>query len=201
MKEQVKSYFDQINMSAECEQRIEKALACKSKKKVITWGSYFKIAAACIVLCFLVTDITVYAKTGEGIIRRILSFANNAHFETYTDEQGNEIGSSGSLDLDNAVAPAEYRDGRLYLTINGENKDITDEISDSEAYVFTYTDTEQNTHIMIIGGKPETFGYAEFIKDADDEWCGGYFHGGEVGGTINPEWLENAKEALDIPWK
>ena len=71
---------------------------------------------------------------------------------------------------------------------------------DTQAYMYTYVDVEEVTHYLIVGGTPEEFGYAEFMKDATGTWVGGYFQGGVVGGDITPVWLENAKEQLDIPW-
>ena len=45
------------------------------------------------------------------------------------------------VNTEEATAPAEYVDGRLYLTVNGENLDITEEISDTNAYTYIYEDT------------------------------------------------------------
>ena len=202
MQKELKEVFHQVEMPDRCVLNIEKAIEqkkegasfCKKTSKL----PRFAAAAAAVVMALLLTDGVVYAYTGNGIISRIIAF-NGAAFTKTVDEEGNTT-SVAEVNTEEATAPAEYVDGRLYLTVNGENLDITEEISDTNAYTYIYEDTASVTHYIIIGGKPESFGYAEFLQGADKEWIGGSFIGGEVGGTINPDWLQMAKEELNIPW-
>lgn len=200
MEQELKEVFRQVEMSDKCVLDIEKAM---EEKKVSPRGKVRKIprvaaVAAAAVMALLLMDGAVYAYTGQGLISRIVSF-NGTVFTRSVDEEGG-MTSTAELNLAEETAPAEYIDGRLYLTVNGENLDITEEISDTTAYTYVYEDGASITHYIIVGGKPETFGYAEFLQDADKEWIGGSFVGGEVGGTINPDWLQKAKEELNIPW-
>ena len=209
MENRVKEVYGQIRMPEQCSQRIEGAMRNKQRNKQADTsknpagyrrlpGPAVALAAA---LLLVLVNGTAYAYTGEGIISRILSFANNAIFTESVDEEGNMV-SSATLDTANATAPAVYKDGRLWFTANGENIDITEQISDSQAYIYDYRDSQGIKHYLILGGDPETFSYAEFLYDENKNpaWVGGYFTSGKVGETINPVWLENAKAKLGIPW-
>lgn len=202
MEKELKEVFKQVEMPDKCVLNIEKAIEGKGgnmfQRRKIHKIPRAVAAAAAILMALLVTDGVVYAYTGSGLLSRIVGY-NGAVFTKTVDEEGNAT-SEAELNLDEAAAPAEYKDGRLYFTANGENLDITEEISDTKAYTYTYQDAGSVIHYMIVGGKPESFGYAEFLQGADGEWIGGSFVGGEVGGTINPHWLQNAKQELNIPW-
>lgn len=199
----IKSY-NKVMMSQACEEKIRNAMLRKSEceNKPVNRHCYIPrpvMACALVIAFLLAADGVVYAYSGSGIISYFLSFAQNAVFTREIDENGT-VGASASFDTSEAVAPAEYVDGRLIFTGNGEQIEITEQVSETKAYTYTYVDGEKVTHYMIIGGRPEEFGYAEFMKDADNNWIGGYFQGGVVGGNISPVWLEEAKDMLQIPW-
>lgn len=205
MKERFQEVYEQIRMPEECSSRIEQAMQCKraDRKKYVTgyrWKHGFAAALAAAMI-LVAADATVYAYTGSGFISRVMSWANNAIFTEEVDEEGNLVGTA-ALDTSDMTAPAVYQNGHLWFTANGENIDITSQVSEVRAYIYDYTDGEGITHYLIVGGAPETFGYAEFLYDAtkDPGWIGGYFTSGKVGETINPDWLENAKDELGIPW-
>ena len=209
MEKKFKEIYDQVRMSEECSQRIEQAMQNKAEGTSNSlmrcgWTRRPEFAVTfvlAVVVLFLLADRTVYAYTGWGIISRISSFAGNAVFTREIDEEGNHI-STGTFNTSEDTAPAEFKEGRLWFTANGENIDITDQVSENKAYVYDYTDGQGITHYLIVGGDPETFGYAEFMYDKTQPpgWIGGYFTAGKVGETINPNWLEKAKKELNIPW-
>lgn len=204
LQEKVKRSYDKVIMSKACEEQIKNAIRKKSDSRSKAKNIYRYIpkpiaACALAVGAVLLVNGTVYAYTGNGIISYFFSFAQNAVFTRQTDENGTES-ASASFHTSEATAPAAYADGRLVFTANGERIDITARVSESKAFTYTYVDTEKMTHYFIVGGEPEEFGYAEFMKDADNNWIGGYFQGGAVGGDINPVWLEDAKDLLNIPW-
>lgn len=205
MENRVKEVYGQIRMPEQCSRRIEEAMRNKQAGTLKTPTGYRRISGPAValatVLLLVLANGTAYAYTGEGIISRIMSFANNAIFTESVDERGNMV-SSAVLDTENVTAPAVYKDGRLWFTANGENIDITEQISDSQAYIYDYRDSQGIKHYLILGGDPETFSYAEFLYDESKNpaWVGGYFTSGKVGETINPVWLENAKAELGIPW-
>jgi hypothetical protein len=123
MENRVKEVYGQIRMPERCSQRIEEAMRNKQRNKQADTSKdpagYRRlpgpaVALAALLLLVLVNG-TAYAYTGEGIISRILSFANNAIFTESVDEEGNMV-SSATLDTANATAPAVYKDGRLWFT-------------------------------------------------------------------------------------
>lgn len=205
MQNRVQEVYDQVRMPEECSRRIEQAMRSKKTGVLKPFTGYRRVSRIAValtgVLLFLLTNVTVYAYTGKGIIGRFVSFADNAIFTKGRDENGNNI-STAALDTADATAPAEFREGRLWFTANGENIDITNQVSENNAFIYDYRDGEGITHYLIVGGAPETFGYAEFLYDETQmpEWIGGYFTAGKVGETINPDWLEKAKKELGIPW-
>lgn len=204
LQEKVKKSYDKIMMSQTCEKQIRSAILEKSDSKSKVRNQYRYIprpamAGALIIGLLLVADVGVYAYSGNGIISYIHSFAKNAAFMRQIDENGAES-SIATFDTSGATAPVQYTDGNLVFTANGENMDITAQVSETKAFVYTYIDAEKVTHHLIVGGLPEEFGYAEFMQDAENNWVGGYFQGGVVGGDITPVWLEDAKDMLNIPW-
>lgn len=205
MQKRFQEVYEQIQMPEECRRRIEQAMQRKRAGAAgsatgYRWKPGLAVALAA-VLCLLAADITVYACTGRGIINRFVSFAGNAIFTEEIGEDGNAV-STAVLDTSNETAPAEFKDGHLWFTANGEHIDITSQVSDATAYIYDYKDGQGITHYLIVGGAPETFGYAEFLYDETKQpgWIGGYFTAGKVGETINPVWLESAKKELGIPW-
>lgn len=204
LQDKVKESYDKVMMSQTCEQQIRKAMLAKSnsRRTVRSWYRYIKKpATACALAIGLLISVdgAVYAYSGNGIISYFLSFAQNAVFTKEVDENGTESAST-SFNTSGAVAPAEYADGSLVFTANGERIDITTQVSETKAFTYTYVDTEKVTHYLIVGGQPQEFGYAEFIRDEKNNWISGYFQGGAVGGDISPVWLEDAKDMLNIPW-
>lgn len=205
MQKKIQETYEQVRMPEECSRRIEQAMRRKRAGAPVPavryrWKPGFAAALAA-VLFLLAADTTVYAYTGRGVISRFVSFANNAIFTQETDEEGNNV-STASMDTSDMTAPAEFQDGHLWFTANGEHIDITGQVSEVRAYVYRYKDGEGITHYLIVGGAPETFGYAEFLYDETKNpgWIGGYFTAGKVGESTNPDWLENAKDEAGIPW-
>ena len=107
----------------------------------------------------------------------------------------------GEVDTANLTAPVEVReDGRLYLTINGENTDITGQCSYETPYIYECTGTDGLRHAFIIGGDPGAIGWSEFMWDEDGFPSGGFAHFGTPGGPDDAPWLDAGKEQLNLPW-
>lgn len=72
-------------------------------------------------------------------------------------------------EIDTSIAyssPAEVRDGRLWLTVNGEEKDITDLIDENTPYIEEVENSFYRTWI-IVGGTPENYGCTQLVNTED----------------------------------
>ena len=132
--------------------------------------------------------------------RIIKGWGKNADYEICEDEGLQVITTLHTEDLSE---PVSYRDGKMYFTANGEELDITADVTTEKAYSYVYQDEEGILHTIVIGlntEEPGNYGFAEFISDGKD-WLGGYSArcNQEADGS-GPAWLENAKDELNIPW-
>lgn len=153
----------------------------------------FVLAAAILLICAL--SVTAFAYGG-----RVYQTMTGGVIEVGLDEKGNPHVSS-SLDMDNALAPVEARaDGRVYLVVNGENRDITDEFSCTKPYIYECTDDLGKRHAFIIGGEPDAVGWSEFIWDETGTILGGNSMFATPGGADEALWFRAAMKTLGLPW-
>ena len=97
---------------------------------------------------------------------------------------------------DNLTEPVSFENGRMYFIVNNEHIDITDQVSETEPYIYQFTDEEDVLHYWIIGKngpEPEHYGYAEYLHPPESEWTAGYV--ARTNGNTAP-WLDKAKEEL-----
>ena len=99
----------------------------------------------------------------------------------------------------NLTEPVCVEDDRLFFIVNDEHVDITDQISETKAFIYQFTDTEGVVHYWIVGKNgPELwhYGYAEYLQPPGGDWMGGY-----VARTNNntAPWLDSAREEIGFP--
>ena len=163
-----------------------------------------KLVSVCVCAAMILAlGVTAYACGGE-IIRRIFGWGNNFEITQELDEKGDGV-TTAVLHTENLTNPVVFSGGKLFFVVNGENIDITDQVSQTEAFRYEYTDDEGNTHFWFVGlnsEEKENYGYAEYIKDPSGEWAGGYSArvNIEEDGSTTACWLEITKAELDIPW-
>ena len=163
-----------------------------------------KLVSVCVcaaLLCALI--VTAYAYGGE-FISRIYGWGSNFEIKQEIDENGEAV-SISILYTESLNDPVEISDGRMIFIVNNENIDITDQISETDAFRYEYVDEEGNIHFWLVGlnsDNIENFGYAEYIKDPSGTWAGGYSArvNTEADGSTSAQWLENAKSEQIIPW-
>ena len=196
-KEKYKRAFSALHASENISLEVDKDMKNKRvfNKKIMAVGT-------CCLAMFGV-GATVYAHNYQ-IINKIFGWGNNLEITQEVDENG-ETSSISILHTDNLTEPVKIDDGKIYFVVNDEKIDITDKISETTAFEYEYTDDEGNTHIWLVGLNSDNikdYGYAEYIKNIDGDWTGGYSArvNIESDGKTNAEWLENAKSEKTIPW-
>ena len=91
---------------------------------------------------------------------------------------------------------AAFGNDRMIFIVNDEHLDITDQVSETQPFIYHYTDEEDVIHYWIIGKNgPELkhYGFAEYLHPSEEDWTAGY-----VARTNNNEapWLDSAKKEL-----
>lgn len=156
-----------------------------------------KIVVAVLAACLLLAlGVTAY---GAG--KSIFGWGNNAEIRITEDEAG--ISTETYVHTDELTEPVIVDGGRMIFVVNNENIDITDKVSETEAFFYEYEDTAGITHYIVVGlnsAELENYGYGEFVKEAG-RWLGGYSARTNLDANGDgPAWLENAKAELNIPW-
>lgn len=151
------------------------------KKRFFT----FALAAA----LMLALGITVYSAG-----RVFFGWGNNMEIRAAETDEG--IETDILVHTDKLTEPVIFEMGRMYFIVNDEHIDITDQVSETQAFIYSFTDTEGIIHYWIIGKngpESEHYGFAEYIKPPDGDWVAGY-----VARTDNNEapWLDRARNEL-----
>lgn len=169
----------------------------KSKR---THTSYKKAVTLALAAALILTlGISAYAVGGETI-KRILGWSGNFVINQGAAEDG-EVGSA-SVSISALAQPVEISEGRMYFIVNDERIDITEQISAEKPFHYSYEDSEGYTHHWFIGlnsEELESYGFAEFIKDSNGDWKGGYGHNHRVDDG-EAQWFILGKEDLKVPW-
>ena len=148
--------------------------------------------------CAMVLAFAAVAFAGTSFIKtKYLGFNRNFEVVSAVDENGDAY-SYGVLHTDDLTEPAQLKDGKLIFTCNGEEIDISEEISGTKAFVYEYKDADDVTHYVLVGGTPIRYAYAEYLKDSSGDWAGGY--SARINADEHPKWLEDWKTANNCPW-
>ena len=200
--------FDQIGMSEETVQALRAELASRSsrseteelnmKQKTNHTRPILRRTGTLLVAALLICALSISALAYGGV--QVYRLLTGGSVEMGQDEDGGYY-AAGSVDTDNIVHPVEYRDdGRLYLTINGENKDITDAVSYTIPYIYEFVAEDGLRHSIIIGGDLDAIGWSEFIWDEDGIAVFGHSYFATPNGSDDAPWLEAGQEKLNLPW-
>lgn len=206
MEKYYKHTFDQVQMPEDKATAIRSMISSRSiqtiqedhsmKNKPIVRRFSFALVAI-ILVCSL--SVTAFAH-GEKIVEAIYQFITGGFTEKGIDEKGNAY-SGGSMDMNTITAPMEIReDGKVYLTINGENKDITNEFSYTTPYIYECVGNDGLRHVFVIGGNLDAIGWSEFLWDDNGLPSAGQSMFGTPNGSDDAPWLDAAIEELGLPW-
>lgn len=205
MKQKIVDAFENVTMGSDCEQRIRKAMSENHSRRKNTVLKHLAAVAAVFALILCLSP-EARAAVENMVVKYIFPESGITIYEE-TDDQGNV---TGIMAVDTGAAPfAEVRGDRLYFLGNGEELDITDQISEEEPFLYSYMDDYGLTHYMAVGcsGSIENFGIYEFIrenKEGQQDWEG--WVNGTGRNFLDPEtdvrypWVDIVWEQLDIPW-
>lgn len=174
------------------------------------WIKKFMKGAAVFLLALISAGGVAYAATDGAVFHEIremfsmISGGTISETTTYYTDGSEEVvvrgTSTAQMAGENSGFPLLLEEGRLYFTGDGEKRDITDEISETEPLYIDIIDEQGNTHKFVIGGKAQTgcYGYNEMLIDKDGTFRGAT---GSYGENMNimektPEWLQKAEEEV-----
>ena len=106
------------------------------------------------------------------------------------------------LNNDQAICPVEVRDGRIWLTADGREIDITGMFDEQTPYIYLVEDTEGGIieHI-VVGGTLEDWGYMDVLTGLEEinDWpCAIVGRGASLPwGQYNAKWKDWAYTALE----
>ncbi len=163
-----------------------------------------KIAVASMLAFIGMASATTVSFASEGrLFNYLYTFFNGSGITTEYDEHTG-VGKT-TIEMNATENPPVILDGgKLNLIINGNNIDITKQISDSVPYISEYVDEQNVVHKFIIGGEPteECYGYEENLFDSDGKFIGSSGYYGSkvkgVGSDNGPEWLVVGRNEIGI---
>jgi len=159
-------------------------------------GRIHKSAAAlAAVLAALALSVTALAYGGQIVHH----FMTGGVVTQGVDEDGTPW-AEGFSDPDETLAPIESREGRWYLTIDGQNEDISDRFTEEVPYIYRCTGSDGLEHAFLIGGSRDQVGWAEFIFDENGQPTAGASYFATPDGSDGAPWFAVGKEELDLPW-
>ena len=146
--------------------------------------------------------LTVGALAASGVLSRIPLLTGGQIEVAYgTRPDGSGYADiSRSTDVENC--PIEVRDGVVrFTTETGEEVDITGQFSETEPYVYSYTDSVGARHDVVVGGTPENYGYFEYAYSEDGSFGGGagVYPDGDYSALHPPVWLAAYRQANGLP--
>ena len=126
--------------------------------------------------------------------RMLFGWGGNMEIRSTKTEGG--IENTVYVHTDDLTEPVAFENDRMIFIVNDEHLDITDQVSETQPFIYHYTDEEDVIHYWIIGKNgPELkhYGFAEYLHPSEEDWTAGY-----VARTNNNEapWLDSAKKEL-----
>lgn len=146
--------------------------------------------------------LTAGALAASGVLSRIPLLTGGQIEVSYgTRPDGSGYADiSRSTDVENC--PIEVQDGVVWFTTEtGEEVDITGQFSETEPYVYSYTDSVGARHDVVVGGTPENYGYFEYAYSEDGSFGGGagVYPDGDYSALHPPVWLAAYRQANGLP--
>ena len=123
-------------------------------------------------------------------------FGWGGNMEIHAEKTEGGIQTNVYVHTDNLTEPVSFENGRMIFIVHDEHIDITDRVSETQPYIYQFSDEEGVLHYWIIGKNGpelEHYGYAEYLHPFESDWTAGYV--ARTNGNTAP-WLDAAKEEL-----
>ena len=189
--------MDNITMSTESKDKIRAGLEGKSQtgrsvRILARIGKYVALAAAvcAVLMCIPATRTTVSAAI--DYIKQTFHLANGTEVTYEENSERNSIQFSISTDDDNGYTKVE--NGRLYFVLGDTKEDITDKCGPDKYFRHEIKNADGSHSIILIGGTPESNGWAELFFDQNGKYV---FNNMHVEDYKDP-WLDNAMNAEGV---
>ena len=91
-----------------------------------------KTAVKLLLLAAVISLMTITVSADS--VRQLFGWGGNMEITQYDD------GAEVLIHTDELTEPVEIRDGRMYFIVNGENMDITGQVSQTKAFTYSYED-------------------------------------------------------------
>ena len=78
-------------------------------------------------------------------------FGWGGNMEIRSEKTAGGIENTVYVHTDDLTDPVCFENGRMYFIVNDEHIDITDQVSETDPYIYQFTDEEDVLHYWIIG--------------------------------------------------
>lgn len=193
MEEQIRRTFNKIEMNKGRKQEMRMELAGK-KKRSYAWIGYAAGMAACAAILFGVPATRTAIVHAADYVRQIFHTAGGTEvvYEDYGSEARFTITQSDKEYI-------EVEGDRLYLVINDEKIDVTDQCSEENYYRYEVANAEGGRSVLLVGGTIENPGWIELVFDADGTYVFNQMKVTPDADAQTPAWVNRAMHAEGVP--
>lgn len=153
-----------------------------------------KRIVSCALAAALILALGVSAAAAGNVI-----FGWGRNVEIRAEKTDHGVETTILVHTDDLTEPVCFEEDRMFFIVNGEHIDITDQVSETEPFLYHFTDSKGVVHYWIIGKNGPAlrhYGYAEYLQPPGGDWMGGY-----VARTNGNEaaWLDNGRAEIGFP--
>lgn len=193
MKSNYQRVFDAVGMQPEQQERIRATLSAQYSARPREDTSAGRKMKRPRILIVAAVVVLLLALVGFTFGSQIIQLLGGGSFETNRHTLGNaSVSMSSGFETD----PVEIHDNQIIFTLDGSNRNITDQCSAETYYQYETMDETGNRHVVLIGGTPDNVGWAEFVWTGGASASNATYHE-----DVEPAWLVVGKAALsrDFP--
>ena len=168
-------------------ERLEEEMSVKRGISIWRWGA---AAVALAIVLFAVPYTRNYAFAAVENLRKMFTFSDGT--EVVIEVNENETSASVEISDEDYI---RVEDERLYFVLEGERKDITDEVGSDKFFRYEQILEYGNRSVILIGGKAPAYGWVELLFDEDGRYLTNRMHVP----MSEQEWVEKAMHAEGVP--